>query len=231
MKIKVFILIVFLPVLSHAQEQVSSQIYGFNMPIELDSDTTYNFKLDSTKCTESMYGVDENGGCDYLNGFPYLYFYHQFSLNCCTEHFYEIKINGDTIEISYSESGEHCTCGSCTYTLTYSDQNPQKENYHIRMAGKDTTIMQETFIDRKAELDDFKVLYNSLEGIILVESNRALNTKPIFVSLLNMNGVKIESRKFDDINLAIDATSLQPGLYILMIERETNLVSKKIFIE
>ena len=225
---RIILFMLLFPVICNAQEQVSTQIYGFNMPIDLDNDTTYYYQLDNSKCTESLFGVDENGGCNYMDSYPYLYFYHQFSLNCCTDHFYEIKVKGDSIFINQSDTGQLCTCGSCTYELTYSDQNPQKNEYHVFMVGKDTTVSKLTNIDESAFADDINVYFNTTEDLIYVKNEKG---EKITISLIDMNGKIILSNVSTDKQSCLNVNKINSGIYIVKVDNGLYFRSEKIILE
>lgn len=204
----------FFPVICYSQNQVSDQIYGFYMPMELDKDTTYSFVLDNTKCSKSLYGVTENGFCNYRDTYPNLYFSHHFSMNCCTEHFYQIKISGDSILITHSETGVLCTCGSCTYWLTFSDQNPQKTEYHILLAGNDTTVFKPMSIQEYNPLDKVEIIYNPTIDKIYVK-NEMDDKTAIRFTLLDLSGRVMLNTLIHDKLYYVNTNSLQSGFYIV----------------
>jgi hypothetical protein len=213
----------------YTQELVSDQIYGFAMPIELDNDTTYSFILDNNKCTQSLDRADENGGCEYMNTFPYLHFHHQISLNCCTDHFYQIQIKGDSIIISYSETGELCACGFCIYALSFSDQDPQKNEYHIKMAGKDTTVLKLSNIREYNSLDGLKIYYNPAEDRIYIR-NAIFDNRPYKLTLFDISGRVVLSKLIHDKFYYIDTNSLQSGLYIVQTNNGSNYRCEKVIL-
>jgi hypothetical protein len=226
---KLVLLIFLLPELCFSQEHVSNQIYGFNMPIELDNDTIYNFVLDNTKCTQSLFGVNEIGGCNYMDSYPFLYFSHQFSMNCCTVHYYQMKISGDSIYISHSETGDFCLCGSCTYELTFSDPNPQKPEYHIFMAGNDTTVSILSTFQENIK-DKINAFYNPIEDRICI-INKGNDNESILFSLFDLNG-KLKIKKQISVNLnSIDAKILPSGIYIIQISNASYNKRERIIIQ
>jgi hypothetical protein len=234
LKIKFMIGIIFImlliPTICYSQQQVSDQIYGFNMPIELDKDTIYKYVLDNNKCTQDFNGVNENGGCNYMNTYPYLYFSHQFSMNCCTEHFYQIEVRGDSILITHSETGDFCLCGNCTYELTFSDQNTQKLEYHILMAGKDTTVLKLSSIQKYNSLDKIKIYYNSeVDGIYI--NNEMYDNRAIKFTLFDFSGRVILNRLILEKSYYVNTNSLQPGIYIVQTNTGLYFKSEKILIQ
>lgn len=224
---KIFLFAFLFPVICYAQEQVSTQIYGFNMPIDLDIDTTYYYQLDNSKCTESLYGVDDNGGCNYMDSYPHLYFYHQFSLNCCTDHFYEIKVKGDSTFINQSDTGQLCLCGSCIYELTFSDQSPQKSEYHVFMAGKDTTVSKSTSINVSYFDDGIDIYYNSIEDMIYITNDKV---ERITVSLSDINGRAIIKSELYGISNVLNVGNIKSGIYIIKLSEGNNNKTEKILI-
>jgi hypothetical protein len=228
--IVLLLLLIFLlqgPVFS--QHQVSEQIYGFNMPVELDRDTLYHFILDNKKCTVSLLWVPEQGGCNYMENYPHLYFSHQVAFNCCTDHYYKIKVHGDSITISHTETGENCLCGWCVYVLTFSDQNPQKDKYHLYIAGKDTTVTKSSRTREELLWDDIDIFYNRDESKIVVE-NKMPGGDAVTISLFDISGKEILQKQIHGHMELIEAGKLQTGVYIIQVKKGTHWNSRKLAI-
>jgi hypothetical protein len=229
MKRLFFLFALCLPVFCFSQVAVSDQIYGFNMPIELDRDTTYSFLLDGSKCSQSISGVNEYGGGNFLNQNQWLYFYHKFSLNCCTQHYYQINVRGDSILISHSEAGDFCLCGGCTYELSFSDKNPQKNEYHIFVASRDTTVSRVSKVPESATDNRINVNYSPVEYRIYISSlNPGENILNLF--LFDTRGKEILRKQINANSFYLDTESLDPGIYILRARIGTNYLSSKILI-
>jgi len=224
---KVILFLFLIPAICFSQEQAPYDIYGFTMSIDLDIDTTYSYILDNSECTESITRVDAEGGCDYMNSFPYLYFYHKFSLNCCTNHFYEITVKSDSVFISTSENGEYCLCGSCTYTLTFSDPDPQKSEYHIFIEGKNTTVSIASSIIEPSFEDATEIYYKPTECMIYIENDVA---KKISITIIDMNGKIISQNTSNQKTINLKVDNINKGTYIVKVDNGMYIKNKKITI-
>jgi hypothetical protein len=228
MKRALLLFIILIPIICTSQ----TQIYGFNMPIELDHDTIYKFDLDEKYCIQDendIFGGDEHDGCSYSSTFPFLYFYHEFSLNCCTDHFYEIEVKGEDIYISKSDTGEYCTCGNCTYMLSYSDQYPEKNQYHIHMSGLDTIVSKPSNINDIYFMNDIVIDYDGTNDIITVQ---IINKKdgPVKVKIIALNGsIHLEKIYKQDV-FDVSTDVLNPGIYIVRFEINGEYINKKVII-
>ena len=223
-------LILFIPLITFSQEDVSTQIYSFDMPIELDKDTTYYYRLDSDYANESMNGVENIYSCEYNNSSSALRIGHQFSLNCCTEHFYKIIIKGDSINISSSQEGDYCLCGSQYYILTYVDENPQKEKYHISSSYNDTIVSKTLNLYEIKELEAVNFYYSSVENKIHLHVE-SVDKQFIYVSLLDINGRIIVNKSMTELYSTIDTKLLPSGIYIIKLDLGKETITKKILIK
>lgn len=219
MKKLILVILVIIPFINYAQNACETFGAGCCCPkpyeLELDKDTTYSFVLNKTYCESDFYGHPTIASVSLDKSYLGLYVGHQFSVNCCTNETYYIKIKNDTVRISVSSQGDICTCGSCTFEVRFNDENPEKNEYHIMIENVlDTTVGVKAGISTLKNADK-KIKYFKTNNQIRIAYDDYFN-KYFEARLYNSNGENIYSNKLYNKDFFIDIPK-NKGIYILKI--------------
>jgi hypothetical protein len=220
------IIMIFFPIVINAQD-LGNLVYA-PLPIDLDKDTTYIFKLNKNYCEKddyNLFGVKENGSCSYNQNMPYFYITHNFSLGCCTSDFYKIKVENNNIYISVSDTGELCLCGLCTYYVCFYDPNPQKDTYHVHLNCLDTIVSKPTSI--VSLKSDNKDAYWEFKDNEIIVNYKGFLKDYIDVKIVNLSGQTIYRQKLDNNVFCINLPNIN-SLYIMSIDNGINIQTYKI---
>lgn len=155
--------------------------------------------------------------------------------NCCGTHLFVVEYFNDSISITKPHSGMLCDC-TCTFDYAMSLDGCTASAYHLYLSENflygdtltlDTTIYaSDLHITDQSNNNEVKVYPNPTSGQLhIVNNNHEIKT----ISIRNLHGQTI--KKNINLHRPVNLENLEPGVYILTIETNTQTINRKVLKE